>query len=203
MLQTLTDEELMARYQQGDVGAFEVLLGRHRRSVYHFIYRFTGNKDLAEDLLQDVFIRLVQSAATFERRSRLTTWLYTIARNLCIDFLRKKKHRNAASLDQPIGHHEDSEMTLLQQIDSGDPGPDRKAHEHRLRSHLIRAISSLSEEQREVFLMREEGGLPFEEIARIVAAPLNTVKSRMRYALQNLRANLEAQGVEPWGNSGG
>ena len=79
MWETLTDEALMARFQQGEVLAFEVLLQRHRRGVYHFIYRFTGNPDLAEDLLQDVFVRLVHSAASFERRSRFTTWLYTIA----------------------------------------------------------------------------------------------------------------------------
>jgi RNA polymerase sigma-70 factor, ECF subfamily len=203
MYENLTDEELMARFQKGEMRAFEALLFRHRRGIYHFIFRFTGNPATTEDLLQDVFLRLVHSAAGFERRSRFTTWLYTIARNLCIDHLRKKKHRNAASLDQPIQHGDESESTLMQRIGSNDPPTDRLAHEHRLRQTLIQAIGSLSEEQREVFLMREEAGLPFDQIAKIVKAPVNTVKSRMRYALHNLKANLEAQGIEPWGGSDG
>lgn len=197
LLENLPDEELMARFQRKEIRAFEVLLARHQRSVYHFIYRFVSRGDLAEDLLQEVFLRVVHSAAGFERRSRFTTWLYTIARNLCIDFLRKKKHRNAASLDQPVKADSESGATLMQCLDSKDRSPDQLAHDRQLRAVLLDAIARLNPEQREVFLMREEAGLPFEEIARIVNAPLNTVKSRMRYALQNLRVSLETQGVGP------
>ena len=84
----------------------------------------------------------------------------------------------------------------MDKIGSNHIPTDQQAHSHRLREHLSTAIAALSPEQREVFIMREEAGLPFEEIAKIIKAPLNTVKSRMRYALQNLRNNLKAQGVE-------
>ncbi len=192
-----SDEKLMVRFRQGDMRAFETLLTRHRRGVYGFILRFCANRDTAEELLQDVFLRLVDKADSFERRSKFTTWLYTIARNLCIDHTRKMRHRRTASLDQPVGRDEEGGMTLLDRIENDAPAPDRQAHAQRLQDRLRQAVAGLSPEQREVFLMREQAGLPFDEIARIVEAPVNTVKSRMRYALQNLRSRLEAMGVEP------
>jgi len=195
-LEKLADEKLMARFQKGQMRAFEILLRRHRGGVFRFILRFTANRDTAEDLLQDTFMRVVAKKVSFERRSKFTTWLYTIARNLCIDHLRKMRHRNALSLDQPRNPGSESEVTLMDRVGSKDAPPDERAHEHRLRGHIARAVAELSQEQREVFLMREESGLPFDEIASIVGAPLNTVKSRMRYALQNLKAKLQAQGVE-------
>ena len=85
----------------------------------------------------------------------------------------------------------------MEKIGANTPDTDVQAHNHRIRENIKEAISSLNDEQREVFLMREESGLPFAEIANIVGAPVNTVKSRMRYALQNLRSKLEAVGVEP------
>ena len=196
MLEKLTDEKLMARFQKGEIQAFEVLLARHRRGVFNFVLRFVGNRDLAEDLVQDIFLRLVAAAQSFQKRSKFTTWLYTIARNLCIDHYRKKQHRREASLDQPLNPGGESEATLMDRLPSNAPAPDRQATNLRIRDQIREALEKLSDEQREVFLMREESGLPFDEIARIVGAPVNTVKSRMRYALQNLRASLEAQGVE-------
>jgi len=196
MVEKLTDEKLMARFQKGEMQAFEVLLNRHRKGVYNFVYRFVHNPAAAEDAVQDVFLRMVASRQSFEKRSKFTTWLYTIARNLCIDHLRKQKHRKHLSLDQPTRPDGESEMTLMDRVGSKDALPDQQADDSQVREKILGAIAELSEEQREVFLMREQAGLPFEEIARIVRAPLNTVKSRMRYALQNLRARLEAQGVE-------
>jgi RNA polymerase sigma-70 factor (ECF subfamily) len=199
MLEKLSDEELMARFLAGELPAFEVLLVRHRRGIYQFIYRFVGSPAQAEDIMQDVFTRLFTAADSFERRSRLTTWIYTIARNLCIDFLRKQKHRVAASLDQPTHPGDESAGTLVEHLRGDAHDPEHEAHEGELRTVILRALESISPEQREVFLLREEAALPFEEIARIVDAPVNTVKSRMRYALQNLRANLAAWGIDPDG----
>jgi len=196
MLEKLTDEKLMARFQKGEIQAFEALFARHRRGIFNFVLRFVGNRDLAEDLVQDIFLRLVAAAQSFQKRSKFTTWLYTIARNLCIDHYRKKQHRREASLDQPVNPGGESEATLMDRLPSNTPAPDRQADNRRVQDRIREALEKLSDEQREVFLMREEAGLPFDEIARIVDAPVNTVKSRMRYALQNLRASLEAQGVE-------
>jgi RNA polymerase sigma-70 factor (ECF subfamily) len=190
MLRDEADEALMIRYQQGEVRAFEVLLTRHRKPIFNFIYRYVGSKELAEDLLQETFLRVIKSASNYKQKAKFTTWLYTIARNLCVDQSRRKKHRKAASLDQPMRKSEDS-GTLLDVIPGKDMPSDRKAVSRQLHETLHRAIESLSEPQREVFLMREFLDMPFKDIADVVGVPENTVKSRMRYALEKLRLELD------------
>jgi RNA polymerase sigma-70 factor (ECF subfamily) len=197
MWEKTSDEVLMAKYLDGDVRAFEQLLERHRRGVFAFILRFTHSKDTAQELLQDVFLKVVDKAHTFQQRSKFTTWLYSITRNLCIDHLRRMRHRKTSSLDQPLAAGENQGMTLLDKISSDQPAPDRSAHANRLAELITKAVGDLSPEQREVFVLREQAGLAFDEIATVVDAPLNTVKSRMRYALQNLRSNLQSMGIEP------
>jgi RNA polymerase sigma-70 factor, ECF subfamily len=184
-----SDEALMQRFQQGDSEAFRVLLERHRRGVYNFALRHVGNTTAADDLVQDAFLRVVQGAHRFKLESKFTTWLYTIARNLCVDRARKMKFRRHRSLDQPQGCEEEG-ATLGERVADKGAITDRAAIGSELQGHLNRAIASLNEEQREVFLMREYSNLPFKEIAEIVGVPENTVKSRMRYALEHLRRAL-------------
>src|SRR5437764_30639 len=93
----------MLRYRDGEVRAFEVLVTRHRKPIYNFILRFVRDAAQAEDVLQETFLRLIKSADGYERQAKFTTWLYTIARNLCVDAARRGKHRKAASLDAPTG----------------------------------------------------------------------------------------------------
>lgn len=184
------DEDLMVRYQQGEVRAFEVLLGRHRKSVFNFILRYVGDKETAEDLLQETFMRVIKGADAYKRQAKFTTWLYTIARNLCVDQTRRRKHRKHASLDAPMAADDDS-GTLLDVLPSGEMASDRKSVNKQLYQRLQGAIGALSEEQREVFLMREFLDMPFKQIADVVGVPENTVKSRMRYALEKLRLDLD------------
>ncbi len=186
----LSDEALMQRFQQGDGQAFRVLLERHRRGVYNFIFRHVGNKTAAEDVLQDCFLRVVQGAHRYKLESKFTTWLYTIARNLCVDRARKMKFRRHRSLDQPIGSDDEGGASLLDRVADDGASTDRAAIGTELQGHLAQAIASLRDDQREVFLMREYSHLPFKEIAEIVGVPENTVKSRMRYALEHLRRAL-------------
>jgi RNA polymerase sigma-70 factor, ECF subfamily len=190
MLLEHADEDLMVMYQQGEVRAFEVLLGRHRKSVYNFILRFVGDKETAEDLLQETFMRVIKGADAYKRQAKFTTWLYTIARNLCVDQTRRRKHRRHASLDAPMDTSDDS-GSLMDVIASGEMASDRKSVNKELFATMQRAIAGLSEEQREVFLMREFLDLPFKQIAEVVGVPENTVKSRMRYALEKLRLELD------------
>src|SRR5260221_11070295 len=98
-----SDEALMLRYRDGDVRAFEVLVTRHRKPIYNFILRFVREPAQAEDVLQETFLRLIKSAEGYERQAKFTTWLYTIARNLCVDAARRGKHRKTAPLDRPTG----------------------------------------------------------------------------------------------------
>ena len=183
-----TDEMLMVRYQRGEREAFAELVRRHNRPIYNFVLRQLRVPSVSEDVTQDVFMRLVQNAADFKHEARFLTWLYTIARNLCIDQLRKISHRRHASLDQPLGESADG-PSLLDSI--SDPNPhasaERSAVSSEVRSSIVRAVDSLPDDQREVFLLREVANLPFRDIAEITGVGENTVKSRMRYALDRLK----------------
>jgi RNA polymerase sigma-70 factor (ECF subfamily) len=189
-MQDEADEDLMVQYQRGEVRAFEILLTRHRRPVYNFILRFVGDKETAEDLLQEAFLRVIKGADAYKRQAKFTTWLYTIARNLCVDQSRRRKHRKHASLDAPMSTSEES-GTLLDVLPSSEMASDRKSVNKELHETMQRAIAALGEEQREVFLMREFLDMPFKQIAEVVGVPENTVKSRMRYALEKLRLELD------------
>ena len=184
-----SDEELLARFNHGDARAFEVLLGRYRTPIYTFVLRSVRDPDRARDLTQDVFLRVVQRAAGFEGKSKFSTWLYTIARNLCIDTSRKMVFRRHRSLDAPLGD-DDGNAALVERVASPAPVTDRAAIGGQLKGQIAEAVDALPEEQREVFLLRQVQGLPFKEIAGIIGVPENTVKSRMRYALERLQEAL-------------
>jgi RNA polymerase sigma-70 factor (ECF subfamily) len=181
---TEADERLLLRFREGDVRAFEALLDRHRPGVFRFLARLVGDRARAEDLCQECFLRVVQQAGRWEQRARFRTWLYAVARNLAADDARRAVHRRV----EPLGGGE---------VDRDARAPDRAAEDALLRPRLEAAIAALPAEQREVFLLREYEDVPFADIAEITGAPVPTVKSRMRYALEALRRALEAMGVEP------
>ncbi|HWA71263.1 MAG TPA: RNA polymerase sigma factor [Polyangiaceae bacterium] len=187
-----TDEMLMVRYQRGDAQAFAELVRRHSRTVYNFVFRQLRESSLAEDVTQDVFLRVVQNAGEFKHEARFSTWLYSITRNLCVDQQRRQSHRRHASLDvRPPGAPEGA-PPLGDSV--ADPHPrasaERSAESSEVLASILRAMESLPDEQREVFLLREVAQLPFREIAEVTGTPENTVKSRMRYALDRLREAL-------------
>jgi RNA polymerase sigma-70 factor (ECF subfamily) len=186
-----SDEGLMERYRDGEVRAFEVLLVRYRRPVYNFILRSVVDAAHAEDLLQETFLRVIKSSAEYERKAKFKTWLFTIARNLCVDASRRQRHRRAQSLDAPLDEGEAGGATLLDVTADRKVQVDRSVIGKQLGERIQEAVDALVDEQREVFLMREVGDLSFKEIADIVGCPENTVKSRMRYALEKLREALD------------
>jgi RNA polymerase sigma-70 factor (ECF subfamily) len=185
-----SDEKLMRRFQGGDARAFETLVRRHRTPLFSFLLRLTGDRGRAEDLCQDALLKAVRASAEWEPRARVQTWLYAIARNLAVDEARRQAFRRADPLDEGPAAAAASD----------DPAPDRAADAALLRPKLEAALAALPEEQREVFLLREYAGLRFHEIAEVTATPENTVKSRMRYALEGLRERLAALGVGPEGD---
>lgn len=184
-----SDEDLLARFNVGDARAFELLLERYRTPIYTFVLRSVRDPDRARDLTQDVFLRVVQRAEGFEGKSKFSTWLYTIARNLCIDTSRKMVFRRHRSLDAPLGD-DDGNAALVERVASSEPVTDRAAIGRQLKGQIAEAVDALPEDQREVFLLRQVQGLPFKEIAGIIGVPENTVKSRMRYALERLQEAL-------------
>ena len=188
-LDHLSDEELIQRFNAGEGRALETLLEKYRRPLYNFIYRSVRDKAMAEDLLQDTFIRVIQRSGDFKGESKFATWLYTIARNLCIDTSRKMVFRRHKSLDAPTVRDGDDGPALVERI-AGRPAVDREAIATQLQTQISQAVEALPEEQREVFLLREVANLPFKEIAEMMQVPENTVKSRMRYALERLQEAL-------------
>ena len=187
-----SDERLMLRFKAGDARAFEVLVRRHRTPVFSFLLRLTGDRGRAEDLCQEAFLKVVKASAGWEERARFTTWLFAIARNLAVDEARRMAFRRTEPLEPA-----DPDERRRAEAAAEDPPPDRAADAALVRPKLEAALQALPPEQREVFLLREYSGLRFAEIAEVTGAPENTVKSRMRYALEALRAELAARGIGP------
>jgi RNA polymerase sigma-70 factor, ECF subfamily len=188
----VTDEVLMMRFQAGDRAAFTSLVRRHKTTIYNFILRQVRTVPAAEDLVQDVFVKIVQNAAEFKHEARFSTWAYAIARNVCIDHLRKMSLRRHPSLDQAAQPDSQEGPTLLDRTADAHPSAsaERTAIGSEVSQRIARCIETLPPEQREVFLLRELSNIPFKEIATMTGVPENTVKSRMRYALERLQEAL-------------
>jgi RNA polymerase sigma-70 factor (ECF subfamily) len=186
----MTDEALMAAYQKGDVAAFGELVARHEKRLWNFLRRFVRDKATAEDLLQEVFLRVVKSAVQWQPSAKVSTWLFTIARNLCTDQARRAEFRQAESLDQAKAGEEGSGLRRIDRVAANSGDAEKEAMGREIASLVDRAVGELPVEQREVFLMREVMDMSFAEIAAQVGASEPTVKSRMRYALQRLRSSL-------------
>jgi RNA polymerase sigma-70 factor, ECF subfamily len=184
-LESCSDEQLLGLYARGELSAMAVLVARYQKPLFTFLMRMCRDRSRSEDLLQEAFLRMIEHADTFEGTARLKTWLYRIARNLCIDDMRRQKHRKHASMDAAQG--EDDGRTLHDRVASKEAHADRRAVGHELSARMLTAIDALPDDQREVFLLRQVHALQFKEIADITAVSENTVKSRMRYALERLQ----------------
>lgn len=191
-LEECSDEELIERYgQRGEARAFDLLVQRHERGVYNFILRSVKRQEIAEELLQEVFIRVIRNASNYKQSAKFSTWLYTIARNICIDRARKHNRRKETSLNTQLGGDGDEGASFLDLLVDESAEASHIHHEKRkFLKKLQGALEALPDEQREVFLLKELSGLKFREIAEVVDAPVPTVKSRMRYALQALQGHL-------------
>lgn len=185
MLSEESDEALLSAYRDGNIRAFETLLGRYRRPLFNVVLRTVRDRGRAEEIYQDVWTKVVERSGEFRGDAKFSTWLYTIARNSCIDTLRKQKHRDHASLEAM--RSEGGTTSLHDRLSDGAPSTDQLADGGLLRVRIVQAVEALPDEQREVFVLRQVQGLAFSEIAEVVGASPNTVKSRMRYALERLR----------------
>lgn len=184
----MSDREklLLEKAKAGEIAAFEELIEGCQKKIFNIALRIVGNYDDANDLAQEVLIRIYKSIGNFKEQSSFSTWIYRITTNVCLDDIRKKKNRKVISLDEEI-RVEDGEMQ--RQIVSSDPLPEETAERGELRELVNGAIRSLSEEHRVVIVLRDLQGFSYEEIARILKCPEGTVKSRInraRLALKNV-----------------
>ena len=185
-----SDEELMLQYAAGDIAAFEALVTRHERALFHFILRSCRDRGRAEEILQEVFLRIIRHAQQYQPTAKFTTWAYTIARNLCVDAARKRGRVSEVSIDQPLGADPDAPAMIDHMHDARATASSVQVDRLSFREKLDQALDALPEEQREVFILREFSGLKFNEIAQALDCKVPTVKSRMRYALEALRGHL-------------
>ena len=177
------DEELMLSYAAGDGGAFETLYRRHRGPLYRFLLRQVSEAATAEELFQDVWMRVIDSRGRYQPRARFTSWMYAIAHNRLMDFYR-------ASGRAKFLAQEDAEEAI-DSVPADDPPPETLVERKRLAGRLLAALAELPEAQREAFLLQQEGDLSVEEIGAATGVSRETAKSRLRYALAKLRASLE------------
>ncbi|MET1023631.1 MAG: RNA polymerase sigma factor [Pseudoxanthomonas sp.] len=176
------DDALMLAYAAGDVRAFEQLYARHRGPLYRFLMRQLRNTALADELFQDVWQRVIAARAGWQPEAAFSTWLFRIAHNRLNDHWRAQKHRPAAPEDA------DARTARLADPDN----PERQLSQFEQRRDLQRALDALPEEQREVLMLRLEQELSLEEIGQITGVGRETVKSRLRYAMDKLRAGISA-----------
>jgi RNA polymerase sigma-70 factor (ECF subfamily) len=178
-------EDLLAAWIEGSEEAFEALVEQVGGRLYGFVRRMMGSHHRAEDVYQTVLLKMATKARMYQRRASLNSWLFQIARNACLDELRRENRNPSVSLDVTPASQEGP--ALKARLAKEGPEPDAAATQAELGRAIAEAVESLPDEQREVFLLREDGELNFEEIGSILGCGKETAKSRMRYALERLR----------------
>ncbi len=182
---------------KGDDRAFEELVRLYEKRVYNMALRSTGSAEDAFDLSQEAFIRVWKSLKNFKGESKFSTWLFRIVSNLCTDYIRKQARRNETSL--MVEGEEDEQFEMELPDERADP--ERELSRIELRREIDYAVSKLSPEHREVFILREVDDLSYGEIAQLLEVEEGTVKSRLSRARKNLRDILLARGNIPEGFS--
>jgi RNA polymerase sigma-70 factor (ECF subfamily) len=187
-----SNEGLMLAYRDGDAAAFDLLYGRWRGRLYRYLLHQSGTAAVADELYQDVWMRVIGARAGYEVSAKFSTWLFRIARNRLVDHWRQLGRdivETATDLDR-ADPDEDAGDVLSDVAAGPEDNPQRRAERTELAAELIAAIEGLPLVQREAFLMAEEGGMTLEEIAAATGTGRETVKSRLRYALAKLRGQL-------------
>jgi RNA polymerase sigma-70 factor, ECF subfamily len=185
----VADEDLMLRYRGGDARAFEELYKRHRGGLFRYILRQVGFRAAADEVFQEVWMRIIAARERYRVEARFATFLYRVAHNCVMDHFRRKPPL------QLISFEDDAELALQVPAPASER-PDRIAQRRQSANRLLRALALLPDEQRNAFLLHEEGGLTLEEIGDVTGVGRETAKSRLRYALAKLREELNGSGLE-------
>lgn len=188
--QKKTDKDFMRRIRGGDNHAFEVLIHRHQRPVLNFIFRFMGDLTEAEDLTQEVFLRVWKSAGTYQPDAKFTTWLYRIATNLCINKQRALRIRKWLAISQSNEPKQNSKDTFIPAEGVEITTPEDHLVDSEQSLHFLNAINDLSTSQRLAIVLRIYDGLSYHEISQIMDRPVSSVDSLLIRAKKNLRKKL-------------
>lgn len=186
----ITDAAVVAQVLAGDKEAFRLLVDRHTRSIYGVAYRMTGTQQDAEEIVQETFLRAYKSLYRFELRSSFSTWLYRIAVNRSLDFLKAKKMTDTYQLSNSLSSGPEGDERELQ-IAAGDPGPDRLLLSTEARQKIAQAIEMLSPAERVAFTMRHMEGKSIEEISKVLNVRASAAKNSIFRAVHKIRQQLE------------
>ncbi|MDO8439135.1 MAG: sigma-70 family RNA polymerase sigma factor [Telluria sp.] len=190
---TTPDEELMLRYREGDLTAFEELYERHRQGLYRFIAWRSPRADWVDEIVQDSWANLHHARARYQPDATFRTYLYQIARNRLLDLLRQQQHLLAAELG--TGTDGRDVFDVLADGAQDVVTPETALADKQRNDSLHMALAALPAEQKEALVLQQFSGLSLDEISAVVAAPVETVKSRLRYAMRKLReGSLSEQG---------
>jgi RNA polymerase sigma factor (sigma-70 family) len=181
VLSNLNDQDLINSYLKGNDYSFEILLNRHKDRVYSSIFMFVKDDELANDIFQDVFIKIVDTIrkGKYNHEGKFIQWALRISYNLCVDHFRKNKRRTKVSSSETFD--------ILNIIESNDPNSEESIIQNQSHNKLRQIIDKLPDEQKEVVLLRHYADMSFKEISLLTKVSINTSLGRMRYALINMR----------------
>ncbi len=185
----VSDQQLIARYMDGDEAAFEVILHRYKARIYTSIYLFVKDRALAEDIFQEVFIKIIDTLrkGRYNHEGKFVQWALRIAYNLCVDYHRRNKRR------AHVGKTE--EFDILDILRANDDGPDGEIIRSETHRRIRQLVDALPPEQREVVILRHYADMSFKEIAALTRVSINTALGRMRYALINIRKMMAEKAI--------
>jgi RNA polymerase sigma-70 factor (ECF subfamily) len=185
--QESSSEDLMARVGEGDENAFEILVHRHQASVLNFIYRFIGDRAQAQDLAQEVFLRVWQAAKSYKPEAKFTTWLYRITANLCFNELKSSRRKK---LFQFLRFDSDQEARPEENFPDDSPSAENLLLAKERNRQVANALQSLPENQRMAVILKRYEDLPYEEIARVLGCSVSAVESLLVRAKGTLQRKL-------------
>ena len=185
----LTDEQLIALFNEGNTQAMEVLVNRYKVRIYTSIYVLVKDKYLAEDIFQDLFIKLIETlrAGKYKEENKFVQWAMRIAHNLCVDHFRKIKNKPVIRTSEGTD--------LFDVLNFAEPSAEDKIIKAERGERIMKLVSQLPEDQREIIILRHFADLKFREISSILNCSVNTALGRMRYALLNLRKLIDEKQI--------
>lgn len=182
-MNTATDEDLLSEYRHGNHQAFTELVSRYQRELFHFLVRFLGSRASAEDVFQEAFLQVHQSADQFDLSRRFRPWLFTIAANKARDLIRTQARRPTNPLQASINPSSEESGEFIDLISAVEQTPDKPMLEAELQGAVRRTIASMPEHLREILLLSYFHQFPYKQIGEILDIPLGTVKSRLHAAV--------------------
>ena len=178
-----TDEQLLDSYRAGDKKSFTELVSRYERELYHFLVRFLNDRAAAEDIFQETFLQIHQSAESFDTHRRFRPWMFTIAANKARDLIRSNSRRPTNPLQASINGNDEESGEFLDLMKSSDDMPDVPMQKRELRQKVQATVTGMPEHLREILLLSYFHQFPYQQISDILDIPLGTVKSRLHSAV--------------------